>query len=97
MIEELRIKLPEELVWNVLKYTTHPLAEILKPIFEEREQYLKVNRGGSILWNLRFTKYWVAKANKHCLDCQRYIYSNTKLYICATCEDVMYTKAFKQY
>ena len=30
MIEDLRNKLPEELVWNVLKYTEHPCATIMK-------------------------------------------------------------------
>ena len=28
---EILDKLPEELVWNVLKYMRHPLAEIMKP------------------------------------------------------------------
>ena len=52
MMEELRARLPEELVWHVLKYTRHPLAEVLKPIFEEHEEYrVKCHRGGSILWN----------------------------------------------
>ena len=29
MIGELRDRLPEELVWNVLKYTRHPIAEMV--------------------------------------------------------------------
>ena len=29
MMEELRERLPEELVWNVLKYTRHPLADMV--------------------------------------------------------------------
>ena len=33
MIEDLRNKLPEELVWNVLKYTEHPCATIMKEGF----------------------------------------------------------------
>ena len=30
MIEELRERLPEELVWQVLKYTRHPIAELVR-------------------------------------------------------------------
>ena len=30
MMEELRNKLPEELVWNVVKYLQHPLAELIQ-------------------------------------------------------------------
>ena len=30
MIEELRERLPEELVWQVLKFTSHPCAELIK-------------------------------------------------------------------
>jgi hypothetical protein len=30
MMEELRQRLPEELLWNVIKYMSHPCAEILK-------------------------------------------------------------------
>ena len=36
MIEELRNKLPEELVWNVLKYTEHPCATIMKEELERK-------------------------------------------------------------
>jgi hypothetical protein len=33
MIEELRERFPEEVVWNILKYTRHPCAELIKEVF----------------------------------------------------------------
>ena len=36
MIEELRNRLPEELVWNVLKYTEHPCAKVMKEEWERK-------------------------------------------------------------
>ena len=35
MISEIYDKLPEELVWDVLKYTRHPIAEMLTPACEK--------------------------------------------------------------
>ena len=34
MIELFREKIPEELVWNVLKYMRHPVAEIINKHFK---------------------------------------------------------------
>ena len=50
MIEELRNRLPEELVWNVLKYTEHPCATIMKEELERKaaERY----REGVAEWEL---------------------------------------------
>ena len=86
-MEELRARLPEELVWNVLKYTRHPLAEILKPMIEEHEEHrVKCHRGGSILWNLRFTKFWAVKECKQCIECERCIYNDPWVSFCPGCD-----------
>ena len=31
-------RLPEELVWNVLKYTSHPIAELIRDFIREKTQ-----------------------------------------------------------
>ena len=86
MIGELRDRLPEELVWNVLKYTRHPVAEILKPIFEEHEEYrVKCHRGGSIIWNLQFTPFYAVKTYRRCITCDRRIYKPRRLF-CLSCD-----------
>ena len=35
MIGELREKIPDEIVWNILKFTRHPLAELIDKCFKQ--------------------------------------------------------------
>ena len=36
MIEDLRNHFPEEIVWNILKYTSHPCANLIRDFVREK-------------------------------------------------------------
>ena len=48
MIEELRERIPEELVWNVLKYTSHPIAELIRDFIREKTKNVIVVKETSL-------------------------------------------------
>ena len=52
MIELLREIMPDELVWNVLKYMRHPAAEIINKHFKVIND-LKECHENSILFNVK--------------------------------------------
>ena len=40
MIGELYENLPVEIVWNIIKFTRHPCAELMKPYTDEYTDYM---------------------------------------------------------
>ena len=68
MISEIYDKLPEELVWNVVKYMQHPTAKIINGHIKEYKEDIELN---NYEWDFLKHVYINNMLWTYCSDCYR--------------------------